>query len=545
MATAHGAPGRRPGRRPSAKTGGGVTTAAARRGASSDPVFVLCAGRSGSTLLRFVLDAHPDLACPPETNVPALCGQLANVWALIEGAPLSANRGDEPPEIPDSVIKGVRDTMDRMVGSYLKRRGKKRYCDKSLGTARYAYLMSRVWPEAKFLCLVRHPMDVVASGIEACPWGLGGYGFDPYIAETPSNSVFAMARFWVENVSTILAAEEEYSGHCHRIRYEDLVADPQATADGLYDFLGVTRVPGIAQKIFARERERFGPADYKIWNTSEITTDSVGRGWTMPAGLIGPQYREAMNELCGKLGYVPVDDQWGTADLPGDLRVPIVEEAGAGQADEDESSGQAPVEEPAALVEAVSAEAVPRAPAEPAVVNGHAGETDRGVAEMPDLAPLLIERLRDGLTRIGDSFTRRWDPCGGESFLVVATLDGRHGPDARWLVDLGAKSIAPANNHHRSAVAAAADSAAEEAEPGGTDWDIIGAADAWDQVLTGRTNLSVALRRNQLRYCEGDEVGPTIAETRAGMLADLLGLATWGQAQNGARRSKQAAKVRA
>jgi hypothetical protein len=52
--------------------------------ASKDPVFVLCMGRSGSTLLRFVLDAHPDLACPPETSLPALCGQLAVVWSLIE-----------------------------------------------------------------------------------------------------------------------------------------------------------------------------------------------------------------------------------------------------------------------------------------------------------------------------------------------------------------------------------------------------------------------------------------------------------------------------
>jgi len=61
----------------------------------ADPVFVLCNGRSGSTLLRFMLDAHPDLACPPETNLPGLCVQLATVWSLIEGAPMSANRGDE------------------------------------------------------------------------------------------------------------------------------------------------------------------------------------------------------------------------------------------------------------------------------------------------------------------------------------------------------------------------------------------------------------------------------------------------------------------
>jgi hypothetical protein len=37
-------------------------------------------------------------------------------------------------------------------------------------------LLVRIYPEARFLCLYRHPMDVIASGIEACPWGLNGYG---------------------------------------------------------------------------------------------------------------------------------------------------------------------------------------------------------------------------------------------------------------------------------------------------------------------------------------------------------------------------------
>src|SRR5215472_3506155 len=143
-------------------------------GSADDPVFVLSNGRSGSTLLRFVLDAHPELACPPETNLPSLCAQLATVWSLIEGAPLSANRGDEPPVIPDAAIAGVRATMDSMVGPYLERRGKKRYCDKSLGTARFAGLLVRVYPEARFLCLYRHPMDVIRSGLDACPWGLSG-----------------------------------------------------------------------------------------------------------------------------------------------------------------------------------------------------------------------------------------------------------------------------------------------------------------------------------------------------------------------------------
>ena len=68
-----------------------VNGAADWAGACSDPVFVLCCGRSGSTLLRFLLDAHPDLACPPETNVATLCAHLASVWSLLAGAPIPAD----------------------------------------------------------------------------------------------------------------------------------------------------------------------------------------------------------------------------------------------------------------------------------------------------------------------------------------------------------------------------------------------------------------------------------------------------------------------
>jgi hypothetical protein len=465
-------------------------------GASAAPVFVLCGGRSGSTLLRFLLDAHPDLACPPETNVPALCGQLATVWSLIEGAPLSANRGDEPPVIPDAAIAGVRETMDRMVGSYLARRGKKRYCDKSLGTARFAYLLTRVYPEAKFLCLYRHPMDVIASGMEACPWGLNGYGFDAYIAETPGNAVWALARFWADNAAVILTAEEEYADRCHRVRYEDLVADPEDTAEKIFTFLGVALVPGISTACFAAERERFGPADYKIWHTSQITGDSVGRGWTIPAGLIPAPMRATVNELASKLGYVPVDENWGTADRPADLRMA----GGAGQA----AAARAPV-------------------ARPAASGRRATETGPGA--------WLGEHLETGLGRLGDRFTRRWESCSGESFVVIATSSAGPGSDAGWRVDLAARTVTALHGNFGE------DDSGEDAEG---DWDLIGPAETWEQVIHGRTNLSVALRRSQLRYCDTGAAGPVAADTRIGMIADLLGLTAWDQAEGAGRSAPEA-----
>jgi hypothetical protein len=446
----------------------------------ADPVFVLCNGRSGSTLLRFLLDAHPDLACPPETNLPVLCAQLATVWSLIEGAPLATNRGDEPPVIPNAAIAGIRDTMDRMVGSYLLRRGKKRYCDKSLGAARFADLLLRVYPGAKFICLYRHPMDVIASGIESCPFGLNGYGFDSYISSTPGNTVMALARFWVDNATETLSAEERLSEQCIRVRYEDIVADPEGAAERIFTFLGVDSIPGISSGCFSAEHERFGPGDHKIWFTSKISSNSVGRGWTIPVGLIWPQILAAMNNLIGKLEYVPVDGKWGTSEPPSDLRLP----AGEGMAERK-------VSEQAAAVSTVS-------PPETEPVHSRP----------------LGRRLRETLKQVSAKTIERWEPHSTESMVAVSIPSDPGQPAEHWLVDLKSHSVSFVTR------------AAQE----GSDWDVIGSADVWEQVISGKLNLSVALRACQLRYCDGDDSNdPLAADARISVLADLLGLVRWSR----------------
>jgi protein-tyrosine sulfotransferase len=470
---------------------------AARGTTFADPVFVLCNGRSGSTLLRFLLDAHPELACPPETNLPGLCVQLATVWSLIEGAPLSANRGDEPPEVPEAAIAGVRETMDRMVGSYLGRRGKKRYCDKSLGTARYAPLLARVYPQARFVCVYRHPMDVIASGVEACPWGLNGYGFDPYIAATPGNVVTALANFWADNVRVTLAAEERFADQCFRLRYEDLVSDPETVMAELFDFLGVAAVPGISEACFSAERERFGPADYKIWYTSKVSPDSVGRGWTVPAGMIAPPLLDAINEMAGRLGYLAVDGDWGTTVPPADLRVPVTEPPAAA----DGAAGDEP-ERPGTTADEA---ADPAETAETAKVRRPVVTASGG----PVHSAWLGERLRAGVASAAqDGRADSWGPLGGETMVAVVVTRDPDSPADYWYVDLGQAMVTRVT---------------KEAQED-SDWDMIGTLSAWEQVVDGDVNLSVALRSCALRYCDNGEVTPLAADIRIAVLAELLGL---------------------
>jgi hypothetical protein len=161
----------------------------------------------------------------------------------------------------------------------------------------------------------------------------------------------------------------------------------------------------------------------------------------------------------------------------------------------------------------------------------------------PEFAAPLREGLTAGLTRLGEGFERRWEPCAKDTFEVVATPPPGTGPNARWLVDLGAGTIAaldsahPGSAHPDSARPDAGEDSGDE-EPDSS-WDVIASADTWDQVIAGKLNMSVALRRHLFRYRDSGEAGPIVADARIAMLADLLGLTSWGQArQRGGQASR-------
>ena len=79
---------------------------------------------------------------------------------------------------------------------------------------------------------------------------------------------------WQPGRKLTLAAEERFPDACLRLRYEDLVADPEAVAAAVFKFLEVPLVPGISQACFSADRERFGPGDHKIWYTSAISAEA-------------------------------------------------------------------------------------------------------------------------------------------------------------------------------------------------------------------------------------------------------------------------------
>jgi protein-tyrosine sulfotransferase len=274
------------------------------------PVFVLSPARSGSTLLRFILDSHPELACPPETDFSLACKYLANTWRVLEDA--RADVSDSPPN-SEHVLAAIRNAIDSAFGRYLQSTGKSRWCDKSPDSCWEANLLARLYPEGKFLCLYRHSMDVIASAVEQRPWGLGqrvGLESDSFVAQYPGNSVAACGAYWVAHVRRMLTFEQDHPELCHRIRYEDLVTAPEETTARMFSFLGVADAPGITEACFQIPHPGNGPGDKKILFTSNVSTNSIGRGVQVPQFLLPEQLRIEINQALAELDYRIVDKEW-------------------------------------------------------------------------------------------------------------------------------------------------------------------------------------------------------------------------------------------
>ena len=263
------------------------------------PTFIACAARSGSTLLRWLIDAHPEVACPSETDVALMLGSFDR----------SANAMSGPHTTTDWVQS--RQAVEGLIETYLAKVSKSLWCDKSLSTALNLDFLAKTWPSARFIFLHRHLMDFIASALEAQPWGLSDYGFPPYAAQSPGDNVAALTRCWLDYTNRMLNFERQATHLSVRVRYEDLVASPVETMGGVWDLLGVDPTPGPPDAAFTAEHDSFGCADHTIWYTSGVSTDSVGKGSRIPFDRIPAILHPHVNATLAELGYDPLDSSWG------------------------------------------------------------------------------------------------------------------------------------------------------------------------------------------------------------------------------------------
>jgi Sulfotransferase family len=200
-----------------------------------DPVpFVVGVGRSGTTLMRMMLDAHPALAIPPETHfVPDLI-KSARSWRVSPERVLktiteSRRWGDFDLD-PDDLLARFRalDHLDPtgvlrcFYGLYAESQGKRRWGDKTPVYVTRMTDISSALPEAHFIHLIRDGRDVAVSRAKR----------SMRAASAPDEA----ARKWRDRILSARRQGEELP-HYMEVRYEDLVLDTEPELRRVCEFI--------------------------------------------------------------------------------------------------------------------------------------------------------------------------------------------------------------------------------------------------------------------------------------------------------------------
>lgn len=235
--------------------------------APGGPVFVVGAMGSGTTLMRLILDSHPNLAIAQETGFARLL--LAN-----EHVPFWKFGGEWYGRIGlsrDDLDAELRSFYGRLFAQFAAQRGATRWGEKTPFHTWHVARLARVFPDCVFVGTVRHPGAVASSLHErfGYPWEQG-------------------VRHWMRSTTELVHRGSRLADRVALCRYEDLVTEPQPVLRELVAWLGepwseqvlsfheVHRRRGTAGEVEGRTRsdQPLDPARVARWTG---TVDGDGR----------------------------------------------------------------------------------------------------------------------------------------------------------------------------------------------------------------------------------------------------------------------------
>jgi protein-tyrosine sulfotransferase len=263
----------------------------------NEPIFIFSCERSGSTLLRFIMDTHPEVCCPGQLYLGPLCHSLYTS-AYYSVAQLGKDLTESEKE--GVAIDEVRRTVSNLLARYAQGKGKNRWCEKTTLNIEYLPILSKIFPKAKFICLYRNCLDVIHSCIKTSPWGFMDE-LAPYVRNNPDNFVGAMAESWLEKNRKLFAFEQLHQDQSFRLTYESLVAEPNSQLTLLFRFLNLEWDEQLLSKVFTTSHD-YGDGDRRILFTEKISKDSVGKGGQIPLSRLPEDLIDQIDGLHSVLG---------------------------------------------------------------------------------------------------------------------------------------------------------------------------------------------------------------------------------------------------
>jgi uncharacterized protein YoaH (UPF0181 family) len=264
--------------------------------ASEPPLLLLGVRRSGTTLLRVMLDGNPELAIPDESYfIPQLVARHAGPIDADEFIDdLRRLRTLREWELPvEEVRPRVRDGMSAgeavaaIYQAYAERHGKRRWGDKTPMYMQHLPLLERLFPDALYVHLVRDGRDAALSflsmpeGVVTRTWAHPGNAAD-------------FACQWRLEVAAAQALGRRVGERYLELHYEDLVGDPEAVLRSICEFAKLPYDPAmldytgrvdVSAKPHQQRLKEAPRRGVREWRT-EMPADDVAEFEAVAGGLL-------------------------------------------------------------------------------------------------------------------------------------------------------------------------------------------------------------------------------------------------------------------
>ncbi|MCK9488433.1 MAG: sulfotransferase [Xanthomonadales bacterium] len=257
-------------------------------------------GKSGTTWVERLIDAHPQAACLGEGHFAEGLGRLL-YRALDEYNQLLADNNRRFPELEDFPGIDADDAGELVRAALLlqfaaiarRKPGAGTVAVRTPSELNWLAELQRAFPQARFVHVIRDPRDVAVSvwwhreRLEPGRLALA-HGSPTGLAQT-------LVPGWAKHIESVRAAARKCDAALHEIRYEDLQQQPEASAAALFGFLGLPAGPQMCRnsldqasfsRLSGRPAGQNDPASHFRQGTSGQWRDTMSaappQGWPEP-----------------------------------------------------------------------------------------------------------------------------------------------------------------------------------------------------------------------------------------------------------------------